>query len=658
MYDGTDGWELSAQAGNDRVEMPTNTPILLTATWSASEKVVKYYYNGEQVSRRDYTEAENFPSIVPGAGDMVIGNDDVIVDEMRFLNTPLGTDQIHEYYKRSVPFSESDIYYSGDFAVGNEFSLTVTGSGDALNSSATVLDSKISVTSPDGYFIPNTEQFTINFTTSSPMACRYGTKPEQYSVLENSTGAVGTEHSITQTVDDIVDQFPVAIKCQGASDDPDDYGFFRQFRVLPDVPQTYPKISELWWSNAPSVSEVDYLRKYDLVSFSKASILVPDVIRQIKEANPQEVVLLYKDAIGYQDYSGVAFKTFNDRLNPSLRLQSSENPGTYCVNPSFPSNLIYNLNVVSPYTDISAEHMEKDIFDRLNYFDGIWWDVTGSSFWFLYDYVKNPGIYEQYCDFDFDGIDEDLNDNADLAKATQIWIEGMHAQMQKNRAHLGQDMLTVGNGNAEYHADYNGNLWERFFQPSTLTYYFDPANTRGFEYWEEHSLSPRLNDNLFENAYLLGSTSYYRYHRYGLAASLMTGIYYNSQSPDGNRSQSWFDEYWVDFNTGQPTDDYATGRGYLGLPVTDYVQIQTGVYRRDFEHGIVLLNNNIGSSTVDLGGTYRYLDATNGGQDPAANPGGETTSVTLNWYDGRILLNPLPPVDSTPPGMISNLTAN
>ncbi|MFA6272380.1 MAG: putative glycoside hydrolase [Patescibacteria group bacterium] len=657
MYDYADGWELSAQGGNDRVVMPTGIPVLLTATWSASGKVIKYYYNGEQVYRRDYTEGENFPSIVPGSENIVVGNNNVIVDELRFLNAPLSSDQIHEYYKRSVPFSESDIYYDGDLVLGDEIGLTVTGGGDALSSSATVLDHKISVTSPDGYFIPNTEQFTISFTTPSPMTCRYGVRPEQYSVLANSTGPAGTEHSITQTVDDIIDQFPVAIKCQGTSDDPDDYGFFRQFRVLPDIPQTYPKISELWWGNLPTTSEVEYLSRYDMVNFSKAAIGVPDVIRQIKEANPNAAVLLYKDAIGYQDYSGVAFKTFNDRLNPSLRLQSSESPGTYCYNPSFPSNLIYNLNVISPYTDISAEHMEKDIFDRLNYFDGIWWDVVGPSFWFLYDYVENPGVYEQYCDFDFDGIDEDLNNSADLDKATQIWNEGMHAQMQKNRERLGQDMLTVGNGNAVYHGDYNGNLWERVFQPSTLTYYFDPANTRGFEYWEENSLAPHLNDNLFENANLQGSTSYYRYHRYGLAASLMTGIYYNPQSPDGNRSQSWFDEYWVDFETGQPTDDYAVGRGYLGLPTTDYAQVQSGIYRRDFENGIVLLNNTIATSTVNLGGTYRYIDATEGGQDPAANPGGETDSVTLSMYDGRILLNPLPPVDSTPPGTISDLIA-
>jgi hypothetical protein len=252
-----------------------------------------------------------------------------------------------------------------------------------------------------------------------------------------------------------------------------------------------------------------------------------------------------------------------------------------------------------------------------------------------------------------------LNVTADRIKALQIWADGIHDVMLRSRAQLGQDVLMAGNGNASVHSDFNGKNVEHFFKPATFSYYFDPNNVQGFLYWQANSKEPRMNENLYEIGYPYGTQTFYRYMRYGLTASLLAGVHFDPNlGADNTNNNWWFDEYWIDNATGRPTEDLEIGSGYLGEPLGDYYTVQANVYRRDFENGIVLLNNTSGSSTVNLNGTYRYLDATNGGQDPTANPGGETTSVTMTWYEGRILLNPLPPVDSTPPATISDLYAN
>ncbi|MBU1202775.1 hypothetical protein KKH39_01900 [Patescibacteria group bacterium] len=635
LYDGDRGWPNAAQTGTGKFELAANKPFMMSATWSVTEQSVKFYLNGEQIARRDYEG--DFPNMVMGTENFKIGNPNVIIDEIRILNKPLSADEIRENYKRAAPFSNNDILYSGNINQGDTVSAIFNTNEGQISSQANILSNKINIVSPDGYFVRYTNSLGVQFNTISNMTCRYGSTPDLYDQLPYSAGS-GTFHSINIAVADPIEPVPVAIKCRSVSGQGDDYGFFRQYRILPEQNNNYPKISRLWWENAPSQDEVDFLSKFDMVSFSKASFLVPSVVRNIKAINPQIVLLLYKDAIGHQDYGGVAYETFADRLDPSLRLQSSENIGTYCYSPSFPYSILYNIYNGSNYNTIVAEHMEKDIFDRLNYFDGIWWDVVGTSFWFLYDYVRDPGIFEQYCDFDFDGIDEDINNTIDSAKARQIWTDGMHDQMQKTRAALGQNILTVGNGSSPNHSDYNGNLWEETFNYGTFSNYFNPSYIHSFLYWQEHSLTPRLNDNLFANNYFPGSAPFYKYHRFGMTSSIIAGVYYNPQPLNSNRNTWWFDEYWVNPKTAFSTDNMSVGKGYLGEPIGPAYVDNNLVWRRNFENGIVIVNNTNTSKNVDLFGQFRQI---NGSQDPTINAGQTIETLDLADYDGRILLRPL-----------------
>jgi hypothetical protein len=132
----------------------------------------------------------------------------------------------------------------------------------------------------------------------------------------------------------------------------------------------------------------------------------------------------------------------------------------------------------------------------------------------------------------------------------------------------------------------------------------------------------------------------YRAMRYGLAMCLLGDAYYYASSGsselDGSVSyasnyQPWFDEY----------DNAGAGLGYLGQPLSaaQYtVAWQKGVFRRDFQNGIALVNpKGNGQQTVTLEKQYRHI---NGTQDASTNNGQLTTSVTLADRDGLILLDP------------------
>jgi hypothetical protein len=116
--------------------------------------------------------------------------------------------------------------------------------------------------------------------------------------------------------------------------------------------------------------------------------------------------------------------------------------------------------------------------------------------------------------------------------------------------------------------------------------------------------------------------------RYGLTSALMDDGYF-SYTDQANNSYSglpvWFDEFSVN----------------LGAAITppQSVAYANGVYRRDFENGIALVNprgNNSGNPvTVSLETSYLKIKGT---QDPGTNDGSTVSSVTLQPRDGIILL--------------------
>jgi hypothetical protein len=128
--------------------------------------------------------------------------------------------------------------------------------------------------------------------------------------------------------------------------------------------------------------------------------------------------------------------------------------------------------------------------------------------------------------------------------------------------------------------------------------------------------------------------------RYGLAAALMNDGYYfadvGAYDEETAANRLWFDEY----------DGAGLGVGYLGQPLPSAAGSpqtaawSSGVWKREFEHGIVLWNpKGNGAKTVSLSGLGN-LKHIQGTQDPTTNDGSMVTNgtVTLQDRDGLIIL--------------------
>jgi hypothetical protein len=124
-----------------------------------------------------------------------------------------------------------------------------------------------------------------------------------------------------------------------------------------------------------------------------------------------------------------------------------------------------------------------------------------------------------------------------------------------------------------------------------------------------------------------GSTTDYQGMRYGLASCLMDDGYYTfTNSAQEYRGVAWFDEF--NANLG----------GAVSPPST--TAWQSGVFRRDFQNGIALVNpKGNGQKTVTLDGEYVLIKGT---QAPTVNTGARVRQVTLRDRDGLILMRANP----------------
>jgi hypothetical protein len=121
-----------------------------------------------------------------------------------------------------------------------------------------------------------------------------------------------------------------------------------------------------------------------------------------------------------------------------------------------------------------------------------------------------------------------------------------------------------------------------------------------------------------------GKTNDYRFFRYAFASCLLDDGYFCFTDVGKEYSSvTWFDEF-----------DFKLGAAISKPPTADW---RNGVWRRDFERGIALVNPTQQAVTVPLEAGFRRLL---GKQDSAVNNGSPAASVTLEAKDGIILCRP------------------
>jgi hypothetical protein len=135
-----------------------------------------------------------------------------------------------------------------------------------------------------------------------------------------------------------------------------------------------------------------------------------------------------------------------------------------------------------------------------------------------------------------------------------------------------------------------------------------------------------------------GSATDYQGVRYGLSSCLMDDGYFAfTDNALGYSGVPWFDEY----------------NAKLGKAISSPAKAawQKGVYRRDFENGIALVNpKGNGAQTVTLEESFKRLSGT---QASSVNSGQSVTTLTLKDRDGIILLRTKPKSLPVAPRLIS-----
>jgi hypothetical protein len=186
----------------------------------------------------------------------------------------------------------------------------------------------------------------------------------------------------------------------------------------------------------------------------------------------------------------------------------------------------------------------------------------------------------------------------------------------------------------------NGGTWES----NMVT----KGDKPGYLSWESLMRQPAMFSYLAvprpnQDSTFVGNIGLYRYMLANGALGSGVGVLTPGWSEPSNYMQGmagylgpgWrFDEYAVNVATGESSAS-STYKHWLGKATTPPRKVPPGIWRRDFENGIVLVNPAAQALTVPLERTFQKILGT---ADPVVNDGSRVTEVTVPPSDAIFLL--------------------
>ncbi len=345
------------------------------------------------------------------------------------------------------------------------------------------------------------------------------------------------------------------------------------------------------------------------------------VVRNIKAINPESKVFLYENSMEVADDNAAAATVFNKVEQMKWWAFPHGGDGEALKSPfgqreSKPNYLI-NTSLFTPRDSSGYQQWE--------------WHAR----WIVQQYYKpNPsidGFFEDNvfwtprvdADWNRDGV-TDAKDSPQAGK----WLREGYRKRFELLHNLMPGKLMIGNiadwgrSNAvltELDKTLNGGVIEGILGAS-----YSPeswASWTEMMRWYRKTMAAAAEPKLVA-FHQQGSPTDYKSLRYGLASCLLDNGYFAfTDAAQGYSGVVWFDEY-----------DAKLGKA-VTVPAT--TAWQKGVYRRDFENGIALVNpKGNGPVEVTLEEDFRRLD---GKQAPGVNNGQLTRKVLLQDRDGIIL---------------------
>ena len=343
----------------------------------------------------------------------------------------------------------------------------------------------------------------------------------------------------------------------------------------------------------------------------EAQVYNRDFFSYARANKPSLVILAYVPSrsiniLDIEDYAQIR-KRLKAGIKDDWYLKSSEGKVVSAWPGTIPVNVTTGWNAHLP-------QFLKETILSTNLWDGIFYDEVQDSMQYL------------------NGGDIDINQDRIVEnKQTmdELWQDGVEVLLRNSRELFGNKTIIMTNGSSlpQYTPYVNGRMFENF--PAPEEGFLWPRIMKQYISLQTQVLTPRLfviNANTRNG----GAQNNYQRVRYSLASTLLGDGYFGFDFGDQDHGQVWqYDEYNVVLGNAKSSPLSIDGIS---------TEISKGVWRRDYEQGVVLVNAHDETSVIDLAGEYEHIHGT---QDPRANSGVITDSVSLAPRDGRILLRPL-----------------
>jgi hypothetical protein len=384
-----------------------------------------------------------------------------------------------------------------------------------------------------------------------------------------------------------------------------------------------PKLANYYLKTPISGSEIQELAKWDLVILGmQVQDTNPEIFSLLRAINSDIKIIAYLSAMEFPAQNYINLESAN---GPWHKMLNQINNAWYLkdgfgqIHSIWPGNNSFNLTRFCPeingqkFNVFLPQFVKKELIDTGNW-DGIFFDNALES-------IKDTN--NGNVDINNDGIIDDKN------FADSEWKNGVMTMLNETRRLLGNDKIIMVNSSSYAHDFINGRLYETWphswlggWAGTMRDYKNLEKDIKNFP--ETIVLNPNTNNT--------GNQNDFQKVRFGLGSALMGGGYFAFDFGTNDHSQLWwYDEYGVDLGApiGEPKN----------LLNAKNVQYENGVWRRDFENGIVLVNSTNQAQKINLtDGVYEKI---RGFQDPITNNGQIINQVILSPNDGIFLLRKL-----------------
>ncbi|MCF7794807.1 hypothetical protein K9M50_00395 [Patescibacteria group bacterium] len=380
----------------------------------------------------------------------------------------------------------------------------------------------------------------------------------------------------------------------------------------------YPRLVNYYLEWSISDSEAVDLAKWDMLILDmEVQENSPEAIRKIRNYNPDIKILAYITSQEIIDYSQQSFQT-NASLRAKLYNQIHDSwwlkdyqgnkisfwQGTKMLNMSSGSGISSNNE---KWNEFLPRFVDKEILST-----GLWDGVFYDNIWGDISWLNSANI--------------DIDNNKQRTSNKYMdsaWNKGTEKMLRISRD-LNPEAIIMGNGRVffEYQNYLNGMMLEDF--PSSWE---NGGNWSGsmktYMNLKKYNTNPQTSVILaFKD-----QNKPYQKMRYSLTSTLMENGYFGYNQSVYKQGELWFyDEY--KFSLGQ-------AQSQANNLLSSSSQMQSGLWRRNFEKGIAVLNSSSEKKSYFF--DKEEFEKLKGEQAPDINNGTIVNYVNLEPKDGVIL---------------------